>query len=92
MRATGRDTAPVEHQNMVGIQHAIDALGDDKSCAIGHRLLQRLLDVEFGVEVHCAGAVIKNQDGRFHQQGAGDGHALTLPAGEICPRASTTLS
>ena len=34
------------------------------------------------ISVHAAGRVVEDQDARVHQQGAGDGDALLLPAGE----------
>jgi hypothetical protein len=48
-------------------------------------VFQRILDLGFGLHVDRAGAVIQDQDGGLEQQGAGDGDALFLPAGEVDP-------
>ena len=36
------------------------------------------------LRVKRAGRLVEEQDLRFHRQRAGDGHALLLPAGELC--------
>ena len=82
MRAARGDPALVQHQDLVGVAHGADALGDDKAGAPFHQPVERLLDLVLGDGVDAAGRVVQDQDARVEQQGAGDGDALLLPAAE----------
>ncbi len=83
VRALGDDVAVIQHQDLVGGEHGADALGDDERRALRIFRLQRRLDAAFRLHVDGAGAVVQNEDGGLDKQGAGDGDALLLPAGEI---------
>jgi hypothetical protein len=50
---------------------------------VAHFFVQGGLDFRFRFHVHGAGAVVQDEDGRVDEQGAGDGDALLLPAGEV---------
>ncbi len=71
-----------QDQDLVGQAHGAQPLGDDKGGAPLHQPLQRQLDQPFGLGVDAGGGVVQDQDARVLEQGAGDGDALLLPAGE----------
>ena len=83
----GRRSAPVQHQDLVGIAHGADALGDHEGGAALHQLVERLLDLVLGLGVHAAGRVVQDQDARVEQQRAGDRDALLLAAARGWSRA-----
>ena len=83
MGALGGDATVVDHDDLVGPQDGADALGDDEAGAIFHDHLQGVLDLRLGLDIDRAGAVVQDQDPGLEQQGAGDGDALLLPAGEV---------
>ncbi len=49
------------------------------------RILHRLADLRLGFGVHRGGGIIQDEDARILQQGARDGDALLLPAGDGHP-------
>src|SRR5665811_639412 len=51
--------------------------------AVLHQVGQRLLYQHFALRVQMAGGFVENQDGRVLEQGARDGEALALSAGEL---------
>ncbi len=72
----------VEHEDEVGAADGRDALGDDDAGGVrerGEGAAQR------GVrgEVEGGGAVVKQEQLGFAHEGAGDGEALALAAGEV---------
>ena len=87
MRAARDDAPVVQHQDQVGAAHGAQAVGDDEGGAALHQPVERLLDQLLGLGVHAGGGVVEDQDARVDQQGAGDGDALLLPAGERRRRA-----
>ncbi len=48
-----------------------------------HQAVQCLQHQALALRVQRAGGLVQNQDGRVAQDGAGDGHALPLPAGQL---------
>ena len=48
-------------------------------------LVERALDFALGAGVQRAGGFVQQQDGRILQDGAGDGDALLLAAGQFQP-------
>jgi hypothetical protein len=82
MRSHLNDFTLIQHQDQVGDHHRLNAMRDDESGAVLHQVIQRFADLGFGLRVHGRGGVIEDQDARILQQGARNGHALLLPAGE----------
>ncbi len=62
--ALGRNLPMIEHDDLIGRQHAADALGDHEGSAIGQMLIKCSMDFGFGLHIDGAGAVIQNQDAR----------------------------
>ncbi len=71
-----------EHQDLVGALDRAQARGDDEGGAPAHHGVERLLDQILGLHIHAGGGVVEDQDARVEQEGAGDGDALLLAAGE----------
>ena len=74
-----------QHQDLVGVEHGADPLGDDKTGSALPRLGQRLLEARFGLNIDGAGAVIQDQDRRLGQKRSSYRHSLPLPARESHP-------
>jgi hypothetical protein len=85
------DAPLIHHQDQVGIHDALDAVGDDEGGAVFHQVLQRFADLGFGFGVDRGGRVIQDQDARVFEQGAGNRHALLLPAREGDARSPTRV-
>src|SRR5262245_30365111 len=83
MGAAFDDAAFVEEEDEIGAADGGKAVSDDEGGAageeIGHGSLNKLL--AFGVEV--AGGFVEDEDLRVGEDGAGDGEALLLAAGEL---------
>ena len=83
MGAQAVDLAVVQHQDAVGILHGGDALCDDDLGGSGDLFPERLADLGIGGGIHGAGRVVQDQHLGLAQQGAGDGQALLLAAGNV---------
>jgi hypothetical protein len=76
------DAAVVEHGDLVGVADGGQAVRDgDGGSALGQGV-EGLLDGPFGFGVQSAGGLVEDEYARVAQQGAGDGDALFLSAGE----------
>ena len=82
MAAHGRQTALLDHGNTIGLLHRRQAVGDHQRRAAGHQPRQSLLDQVLALGVQRAGGLVQQQDRRIGEQGAGDGQALALTAGQ----------
>ena len=64
MRAALDDVPSVHHQNLVGVHHGGQAVGDDQGGLVLRDALQLGLDGAFVGGIERAGGLVKNQDGR----------------------------
>ena len=74
----------VEDEDEVGIGDRGEPVGDDEGGAALPQPIERPLDACLGLDVEGAGRLVEDQDRRILQDGAGDGEALALAAGERC--------
>ena len=79
------DFARVQHHDLVGVLHRGNAVRDDNAGALPHDLPQPLQNRFLGVSVYRRQRVIQNENLRPAQEGARNGGALLLAAGEIDP-------
>ena len=70
------------HQDAVGLQHGRQAVGDDDGGAALHQMLERRLHQRLAFGVERRGRLVEQQDRRVAQDGAGNGDALALAAGQ----------
>src|SRR6476646_5189917 len=80
------DDLPVlQRDQPVGVGGGDRVVGDHhhRLAELVDRLAQQLHDVGAGLGVEVAGRLVGEDDGRFADQGAGDGDALLLAAGEL---------
>ncbi len=82
MRALGDDPAPVQHHDPVGFLYRGKAMRHDQRGAAFAQSLHRLLHGPLAFGIECRGRLVQQQDRRVAQDGAGDGDALLLPAGQ----------
>ena len=75
--------AGIEHDDLVGMDDGGEPVGDDDGGAVLGDAVQRALDVALGMAVEGGGGLVQDQDGRGLEDGAGDGDALLLAAGEF---------
>src|SRR5690606_15196818 len=80
------DAAAVDDIDAVGVLHRRQAVGDHQGGAAVHQPLQRRLHDGFALGVQRAGRLVQQQDRRVLQEGAGDGDALALAAGQAGAR------
>ena len=83
MRPRLDDAPALEHVNAVSVAHGREAVGDDEAGAADDQLLERALDRRLGFVVDGAGGLVQDQDARVADDGARQGDALALPAGEL---------
>ena len=76
------DAAPVEHHQPVGVAQGGEAMGDGEGGAPLHQREQAGLDQLLGLGVDRRGGFVQDQYARVVEDGAGDGDALALAAGE----------
>ena len=79
------DAAAVEHQDLVGVDHGRQAVGDDQGGALGRDLVEARLDLALGLGVERRGGLVEDQDARLLEDDAGDGDALLLAARQLEP-------
>ena len=75
--------ALVEHHDLVGADDGGEPVRDDQRGAVLGNAVERILDVPLGVAVERRGRLVEQQDRRAFQDGARDGDALLLAAGEL---------
>jgi len=83
MRPALDDHALVEHQNLVGADDGREPVRDHQRGAILRHAVERVLDVALGVAVERGSRLVKEQDRRCFEDGARNGDALFLAAGEF---------
>ena len=80
------DDAPTFHDHdAIRFEDGGKPMRDDQAGTVEHEVVERLLDHVFGFGIEGAGGLVQNEQGRVLEQGAGDGDALLLPAGEPDP-------
>ena len=82
MGAALDDPAGVEHDDLVGVADRGQPVGDGDGGAAGRQGVDGLLYGALGAGVEGAGGLVEDEDRRVAQDGAGDGEALLLAAGE----------
>ena len=92
MRAVFGDTAILHDKDLVGLFDRDQTVGDrDDRLSLG-QLGDRLLDQVLVLRIDAGGGLVQNDDGGVFQNGAGDGDALLLAAGDVPPPSPTTVS
>src|SRR5262249_36237436 len=82
VRADLDDLAAFEDDDAAGVPDGAQAVGDDEAGAALHEFEERALDERFALGIEVAGGFVEDQDARVGEDGAGDGDALLLAAGE----------
>lgn len=82
MRSGFHDLPFVHGDDAVRHAYGGQAVGDDEYGAVAADGLHVLHNGAFGFVVERAGGFVENQDARVADQGAGDGDALALAAGQ----------
>ena len=70
-------------EDLVGSADGGEAVGDDEGGAALHEEIEAVLDHGFGLGVEGAGGFVEDEDAGVGEDGAGDGDALALAAGEL---------
>ena len=83
MGAALDDAAGFDDEDLIGAADGGEAVGDDEGGAAAHQVRKAFLNEGFGFGVEAGGGFVENQDARVGQDGAGDGDALRLAAGEL---------
>ena len=76
------DPPTIHDQDAVGRQHRGEPMGDDECGAALHHVVERFLHQHFILGVQRGGGLVKQQDRRILENGAGDGETLALAARE----------
>lgn len=83
MRAALGDPAGIQNEDTVGAAQRAHAVGDEEGGAAAHGAFHGLEDFVLGARIDGRGGVVEDEDLRVEQQGARDGDALSLAAGEV---------
>jgi hypothetical protein len=76
------DASLVENGDAVGVADGGDAVRDEDGGASAHEIAQVVENFVFGVGVDAGEGVVEDKDAGAAEDGAGDGGALLLAAGE----------
>ena len=77
------DEAAFDDEDLVGAADGGEAVGDDEGGAADHELVEAGLNHGLGLGIERAGGFVEDEDAGLGEQGAGDGEALALAAGEL---------
>ena len=94
VRAALHDAPAVEHDDLVGIAHGLQAMRDHDDRLAARQLGDGALQVALVLRVDVGGGPVEDDDGRVLQDGARDGEALALAArqrGPPSPRRGVAL-
>ena len=83
MAADGVNTAVLQNDDLVRVEHRGNPLGDNDFGGAGQTLGQALPDFRLGGSVHGAGGIVQNQDLGLFQNRPGDAQALLLSARHV---------
>ena len=83
MRAALGDAPVVHHEYLVGVLDGRQTVGNGDDGLAARQLGDRLLDKVLILRVDAGGRLVEDDDGRVLQNGAGNGYALLLAAGEL---------
>ncbi len=72
----------LHHEDAVGAHHARKAMRDENGRAPFGEALERFAQGFLALGIERGGGLVEQQDRRVAQEGAGNGDALLLPAGE----------
>src|SRR5690348_6687020 len=76
------DNPILQYHDTVGVAHGGEAVGDDDNGAAAHQVLQSRLHQSLGLAVQGGSGFVEDEDGGILEQGASNGNALALPAGQ----------
>ena len=82
VRSSFSQAAVVEHAYLVRMHDGVQAVGDHDAGLVRQQVRERKLDPVLVLDVGEAGGFVEHDDGRILQDGAGDGYALFLAAGQ----------
>ncbi len=82
MRALLNEFSFVEDDDSVGLEDGVEAVGDGDDGSSLHELAGGFFEQGFGFGVKRGSGFIENQNGGVFEEGAGEGEALGLSAGE----------
>ena len=76
----------VQHENSVSPLQSAEPMGDYKGRAARDSVINRFEDFVFRLRINGGCRVVEEDDRRLQKEGAGNGEALSLPAGKVGPR------
>ena len=81
---TAFDNVPgVKHDDLIGIDHRRQAVGNDQGGAPGRNLAQRFLDFLLRMGIQRRGGFVEQQDAGLFENGPGNGDPLLFAAGQL---------
>lgn len=83
MVALLEDLPVLQDDDVIGVLDGGETVRDHEHRADALNLLQGVLDDKFGLGIDIGGGLIKDENLRFMQDGAGKGKELALAGGEI---------
>ena len=81
--AAFHDPAVVENEDAVGMADGGETVGDDQAGAAVHEPFERFVDEALALGIEGGGGLVEQENARIGEDGAGDGDALALAAGEL---------
>jgi len=82
VRAALGDLAVLENEDLIRVTDRGESVSDDKRCAAFHQRVEAVLDHRLGFAIERRCGLVEDENPRIGHDGAGDGNALFLAAGE----------
>ena len=76
------DASLVHDHDRIGLLDGRQAVGNDQRGAVGHDVIERILDVALGLGVECRRRFVENEDRRVLEDRSRNRQALPLAAGK----------
>ena len=77
------DFAVIDHQDLVGVLHGLQPVGDHDDGLLPGQRLDGLRQLVLVLRVHVGGGLVQEDHRRVLHHGPGDGDALALAAGQV---------
>ena len=78
-----KNAAMVEYDDLVGIAHGGEPMGDDEGGTALHEAVHSLLYKTLGTGVDAGGGLVEDEYGRIGYRGTTDGQQLSLALREV---------
>lgn len=80
--ATLDEAAPIEYQNLIGVGHRLETVGDHYHCPVPTFFCYGGEHLPLGFDVQLRRGLVENENARLSEKSAGDGDSLALTSAQ----------